>query len=74
MSFLLWPGQPEPWALEHHPFTVEGQIESYGKFARGAFRTGGVRGRIARIVVWALLAGIAFGIVWEIVNIIQGLR
>lgn len=49
--------------LEHHPYTVEGQIEQVGLLARGANRATGRRRVVARALigapVWVTLAVVA---------------
>lgn len=64
----------EGWELEHSPLTPMGQVESYGRFARGAFRARGWRGFTARLMVWGMLIGFAVGLVIGLINLVKGLR
>ena len=59
------------WELDHSPLTIEGQIESYGRFARGALHTGGWRGRLARLLITAYLLYLA---VTAVIGVIQWFR
>ena len=45
----------DPWARENSPFTIEGQIEDYGKFARGLRYTSPARRWTARVLVGIVL-------------------
>lgn len=63
----------ESWRLEHGPLTPMGQVESYGRFARGAFRATGWRGVLARSIVWAILLGFLIGGIIGVVNLIRGM-
>lgn len=49
-----------------------GQVEDYGRFARGAKRASGWQGGFARVMVWLLLAGLVGGLVTGAVSLVLG--
>lgn len=51
-----------PWARQHHPWTVEGEIEDFGRFARGITSQSGWKGRVGRVVVLFQLALLVSGV------------
>jgi hypothetical protein len=61
------PGFP---SFEHNQWTVEGEIERLGAFARGASRTGGRRGVAARAVALVIIAPFLIFVVADIVRLI----
>jgi hypothetical protein len=56
-------GEREPWEFErqHNPYTIEGQIESYGALSRGLLR--GRREIVGRVLLGLAIACVTIAIV-----------
>ena len=63
----------QPWETRHSPYTVEGEIEGFGRLADGINqrrkRRGGPQGTGMQVVVYLLLASMLAGVVATLITL-----
>ena len=66
-------GMQQPWETRHSPYTVEGEIEGFGRLADGINqrrkRRGGPRSTGMQVVVYLLLASMLAGVVATLITL-----
>ncbi len=67
------PDGPGSWELRNSPYTVEGEIEGFGRLAGGARGGGGSSSRAAIVVVIvAIVVSLGLGVVQLLVDVLRG--
>ncbi len=59
--------------MQHSPLTIEGEIEGFGQFGRGAARTTGWRRGVALLLVASLVGPAAVAVpvaIWRLVDLL----
>ena len=63
---------PGSWELHNSPYTVEGEIEGFGRLASGAQHAGGTSRAAVTVLVVTLLLFLGLSVVQLLVEVFRG--
>jgi hypothetical protein len=65
------PGVDGAWLRSANPNTADGELQNIAAFSRGVSRLTGPRRTMVKLVVWLILIGFVFALVYGAVHIVS---